>query len=117
MTIHYLLAGNLLAASPAPGRRSFAYFCSTCGEIWGRVWAVGVDEWDVETVACEEHRPQGVIDWSRVPGSFLSRQFRSAYSPRSHQAISVEHLPPAVLRRELELHILNVERKAAQIDD
>jgi hypothetical protein len=117
MTVQYLVAGRVIAESSASAPRSFAYFCSTCGEIWGRVWSQECRLWDVEDVPCVEHVPQGVSDWSRTPGSFLNRQPNSFNTPRTHQIITLEHLPPAVLRRELEVHIRNYERKVAQIDE
>lgn len=111
MPVNYLLGQRLLASSPATASRSFAYFCTTCGEIWARAWSSTSAEWDVEVAPCTEHRPQGVADWGRIPGSLLHPRTRSADLPRWAQSISLEHLPPAVLRRELEVHLNYAERQ------
>lgn len=48
--------------------RNCAYFCSYCGEIWGRVSYDGVNEWTIHARPCLEH---GIKPWDvEVSGSF-----------------------------------------------
>ena len=115
MPVRYLLGSRLLGESPASPPRSWAFFCCTCGEIWGRAWSTGgVEGWSVISSACENHAPSGVEDWGYVPGSFIHSRTHSSDLPIWAQALALEHLPRSVLLRELEVHITNIERQVRQ---
>lgn len=110
--IQYLLTGRLLAALPfrqpvAP--HSFAFCCSACGEIWGRVWNTDANYWQFESVACEQHTPAGVPDWGYTPGSFLWYHPQEAPSWARPRILGA--MPTPVLQRELALHINAALRK------
>lgn len=93
----------------ATAPRPLAYFCTHCGEIWGRIIVREVDHgqmapWQIEYVPCEQHQPTGVYDWHAIPGSFLSDSKLSlANLSNMSWARAIEHLPEEVLRREFEL--------------
>ncbi len=100
----YFLGNQLLgsSASEFPCGQSCALFCTTCGEIWGRI--VVSEVWRVRSVPCIKHSRTGVMDWGAVPGSFLIE------SPSSHTSLmfaaeTLEELPPEVLRYELLLRL------------
>ena len=86
-----------------------AFFCSTCGEVWGRV-AVAGECWLVHQVPCAKHRPAGVWDWSSIPGSFVQYRFERALVSTMFWPIVLEVVPPAVLRWEFELRMQQAER-------
>lgn len=90
---------------------SLAYFCPTCGEVWGRVVVDGGKYWSVQHVACEKHLPQGVPEWGKPPGCFCT----DLDSRRRNLSVlwwgrAIEHLPPELLQRELLLTIQHYER-------
>ena len=101
---HYFLGNRLLAScqvlnSPS---HSQAYFCPSCGEIWARL--VSEDShahFDLYTVYCEHHTPQGVPGWGEVPGT-LCQGSRTTLSTMRWIA-AIEELPLVVLEREFRI--------------
>ncbi len=79
-------------------RTGAALFCPSCGDVWGRL--VLFDSagrqmpLEVETVSCESHPDQ----WATA-GSFLNHPLEGL----------LPYLPPAVLRREFDLHMRKVK--------
>lgn len=75
-------------------RRSVAYFCPECGDVWGRMvftdTAGRTRLFEVVHVACERH-----LDQWEVPGSFLI--------PRLLPLIDL--FPPAAAKREAVVHL------------
>ncbi len=109
MGTSYYLGSRLLAErSFLKPPLSFAFFCSTCGEVWGRVWTEG-RPWVVRQVPCEDHQPAGVWNWNQVPGSFLDRD--EAITGYPGAALCVELVPADVLAREVEVHLNYIERQ------
>ena len=113
-TALYFAHGKLLGQSEFQCTilpHNLAYFCPTCGEVWGRIAITGGGYWSVEHVCCEKHTPKGVPEWSKLPGCFLT----SSDSRRSMLSVmwwgrALEHLPTAVLQREFELTLAHYER-------
>lgn len=64
----FLLGDEELAVcgNCGPGSSGIAYFCPSCGRVWGRV-SLGWDEWFAAKHSCE-HCPQS---GQHIPGSFL----------------------------------------------
>lgn len=91
------------------GVDSIAYFCSTCGKVWGEIIAGKV--WHVQATPCRQHTPTGAFDWGEVPGSMLNAMLSKDFVGRWAWAACIESLPPALYLRELEVHINHVERK------
>ena len=96
MTAHYFLGSRLLGSTDLPQTwegvgptRSLAFFCSKCGDVWGRI-AIDNRHWMVLTVGCERHP-----DYSFEPGGTFIRTW-------NHRAL--DEMPEAVLRREFALH-------------
>ncbi len=90
---------------------SLAYFCPTCGEIWGRIMVDGGGYWSVEPASCEKHTPQGVPEWGKIPGAFCT----SIDNRRQNLSVmwwgrALEHLPPTILQREFMLTLNHYER-------
>ena len=79
---------------------SQAYFCATCGEIWYRIWVEG-GLWMVHHAPCAAHRGELVMDYAAIPGSVL---YTSPVGSPSYAA-HIDFAPPAVLRRELDVHL------------
>lgn len=83
-------------------RGGAAYFCSHCGEIWGRVVLVlssgkiGVFE-EVSKVSCSRHSDQ----WE-VPGSLLGGYRNEHY---------LNYMPPSAVQREFLVHLKDMERE------
>jgi hypothetical protein len=75
---------------------STAFFCEQCGEVWARAM-IQDQPWEVWALLCEKHQLPYPF---RVPGSM--------WLPwnNSHNMA----LPPAVLRREVELHLAIYDR-------
>jgi len=75
-------------------RTGLAYFCPFCGEVWGRVVLVdskGVrNPMEITQVSCPSHP-----DSYSLPGSILAGRLENL----------LPLLPPAVLRREFDLHL------------
>lgn len=112
---HYFLGNTLLSSrSFLRPPLSFAFFCSTCGEVWGRVWTEG-EPWKVEEVPCEKHHSVGVWDWGRVAGSFVAGNEITTGPARA--ALCVEFLPVEVLKREVEIHLNHAERQLHEISN
>jgi len=108
----YLINGSLLGQATFQADftpHCLAYFCQTCGEIWARVIITGGEatpHWTFETAPCEKHLCSGVTDWKHYPGCLCIE------STCTKERLSVmlwgralEHLPAAVLKRELDLTI------------
>ncbi len=77
-------------------RGGVAYFCSHCGEVWGRVVLEHLDKgqlWfaQVDSVPCARHPSQ----WE-VPGSFLGGYRNDAL---------LAYMPEGVLQREFLVHL------------
>lgn len=114
-TALYFIHGKLHGQSTFPCNftpHSLAYFCPTCGEIWARIVIAEESYWSVEHVTCKKHRPQGVPDWGKIPGTLCA----SISSWRKDLSVmwwgrALEHLPPAILQREFELTLSHYERK------
>lgn len=111
----YFLGNRLLGTSavtydlhPANCPDSIAYFCNTCGEVWGRVFVTDglgiVQRWQLFNAPCERHQRTGVENWSCVPGSFLLTGIESSAMSSMLKAAAADIIPEAVLRRELEVH-------------
>lgn len=108
-----LLATNEIEAPFTP--YALAYFCHTCGEVWGRVLVSGQDikpYWHIEHCPCQKHQRTGVQDWSStIPGSFLyNLDSRKSMLSVMWWARAIEHLPVAVLQWELERHLDFLEK-------
>lgn len=104
MPASYFLGNRLLASSaPAPwwsdsdlAHHSQAFFCPTCGEIWGRI-AVDNLSWMAVTAGCVKH-PQ----WpDEVGGSFIHPWCKGC--PRE--------LPFEVLQHELQIRLNQLENE------
>lgn len=105
MPAHYFLGNQLLGSSnkPFPTGQSCALFCTTCGEIWGRIVVSSV--WCVRSVPCVKHKRTGVRDWGAESGSFLIESFNLERTSTMFAAETIEELPPEVLRYELLLRL------------
>lgn len=97
MTAHYFLGTSLLGSTEAHQTwdslvtaPSIAYFCSTCGELWGRAINEGQRCWQILVVGCTRH-PM----WSFEPGGSFLRSWHLGH---------IDELPESVLRREFALH-------------
>lgn len=89
---------------------SLAYFCATCGDIWARVLCGPV--WHVEHAPCEKHQRTGGRDWSYTPGCLTATtSYTKQWLPIGDWGRVLEHLPPAVLRREWELTLKHYEEE------
>lgn len=103
--IHGQFMGEAQFASPFRPH-SFTFVCPSCGELWARIVVQGPADpyWQVLPASCEQHVPEGVQEWGRVPGSILDRLgvHKSQLSVLAWPQ-ALEHLPAAVLRREVEL--------------
>ena len=95
--------------------RSFAYFCPTCGEVWGRIavadLAGGPGIWEVLHSPCERHHRAGVQDWSAIPGGFSDYSRATASElPVQYRSRAIESFPAGILQRELNLVLSEIER-------
>lgn len=112
-TAAYFVQGKLLGISTFSAPfvpRSLAYFCATCGEIWGRVHVEQGEQepyWDLAHCPCVNHKNRGVLDWSSIPGSLLTGRSENTkgHIPVTDWARAIEHLPPEVLRREFDINL------------
>ena len=84
------------------------YVCSTCGRLWGRVDS-GTSRFLPEDVPCQLHRPVGVADQFRIPGSLLPIVHEPFNFP-GLSAVTLAHLPPELVRREFFLHLAHFEK-------
>ena len=117
MLVQYFLRNAKIAEIDFPRRaQSLALFCSTCGDIWGRVFAA--DEWRVESVPCEKHRPTGVPDWGRWPGSFLNPLITCYHVGFDEWPTCVEYLPDTLVKREFDLYMSYLAKESQnEIED
>lgn len=103
MRVRYLLP-SVSAEADLPrskfGLRSHAFFCRTCGDVWGRVIA-DPEDWWVTSAPCERHLGESVIDLTRIPGSILPLLTPSIYD----EALNLKNLPLSVLLREFSIHL------------
>lgn len=89
---------------------SQAFVCSTCGEMWARVFVEGAS-WLINAVPCAKHTWKGVQDFNRVPGSILHVMQHKALVGTGEWAIVIENLPPVLFRRELRLYLNHFEQE------
>ena len=83
-----------------------AYFCKTCGSLWGRIKSEDpFATWMMHNVPCEQHLPIGVEDWSAFPGSLLHPRVALADTQVTERARAIESLPDELLEREFKLHL------------
>lgn len=108
----YFLGSRLLAQSrwQCPNFRpdSVAFFCATCGEIWGRV-VVDSSLWTVHQRACPKHARTGVQDWRGISGSFLADNPTSSDNSIAAWACTLENMPEEMLHYEFELSMREAE--------
>ena len=84
---------------------SLAYFCTTCGEIWGRIACETEGHsphWSVEVCPCLHHSRSGVPDWSKIPGTITDAFLTERSLSKMWWGRALEHLPPKVLRQEFD---------------
>lgn len=81
-------------------RTGVAYFCPCCGDVWARLVLLDSEGnqscLDAHSVSCHNHP-----DLWEEPGSLLCRGLEGL----------VDLLPPAALRRELEIYLKRLEKK------
>ncbi len=100
----YFINGQHLGTVSIKGSDSIAYFCRQCGEIWARI--VAGPEWQIQHTPCEQHERSAVVDWkTHVPGSILNGFINESLMGKWAWASAIEHLPPAVIRREFAIHL------------
>ena len=117
MNITYLISDKYIASAElreSYAVDSIAYFCPTCGDVWGRIVAGAY--WQLLTVPCEQHVPACVASWYKIPGSILIPMERKDAVGRWGWGAVLEVLPAAVLQRELLIHINHVERNYHESD-
>jgi len=93
---HYFLGNRLLGSTSrvqtwdgVQPACSVAWFCPTCGEVWGRLVVGKGDDWMSLHAPCAKHPA-----WSgTVPGSFL----------RSWNPHGIDELPDELLAYEFEV--------------
>jgi hypothetical protein len=92
--------------------RHTAFFCATCGKIWARIHSDDpFSTWVVDQRPCEEHSPTGVYDWHTIPGSILSSGAVKDLTIMPDWARTLEHLPDAILQRELQAHLNHYDKQ------
>lgn len=96
---------------------SWAFFCSTCGELWARVWVEDSSVWKAIERPCEQHKGVGVWDIDECPGSLLNHITSKHVVGSYAWAIVLEHLPRGVLLRELLLMLHKVENNDGPTPD
>jgi hypothetical protein len=95
------LLGEAELPFDTPFPDSWAFFCPECGEIWMRVWTVMEHSpWHILEQACEKHTPQAYAK-NPVAGSILT----DLNHTQAFRALQLDNLPPAVLKREFNLHM------------
>ena len=105
---------DLTLTIPTTCGNSILYICQTCGTRWATVEVTGSELWQIESTPCVEHLPICVGDVGKVPGSILPR---TAFVGKWADAIVIDALPPALLVRELQLHLNYFERNAHDRDN
>lgn len=96
--------GTVDFADPIPD--NVAFFCTTCGQLWGRITSIGDSITRVVSVPCEHHNPRYVADWSAIPGSLVT----TYPEPFWNRAYRVDAAPRSVLEREFHLHLAYLDR-------
>lgn len=86
-----------------PQSRSLAYFCPTCGDIWGRAVVHGATEWDLYVNSCERHKNTGVYTHGQPPGCFLHAFFVNCIAGAACSPAVLSSFPPALIKREFDL--------------
>lgn len=113
--VFYMVEGRLLASGVIPlypvMARQIAYFCTTCGEIWGRILIEGGKDWEVIQSPCRHHTPMGVSDWGTIPGSLVQRKFHSSLVSIMDAARCLDLVPDAVVKYEF---LLSLNQKDPQ---
>lgn len=97
-----LLGSVNLESEIAP--RSHAFFCETCGEVWGRIVAGRDVLWEIHIQPCEGHTVSTPSYLSQTPGSILRDWFYNFHelSPYN-KPLALELFPHGLLIRELTL--------------
>jgi len=105
---YWLLGGRAIGAREfqAPLPDNVAFFCATCGELWGRITSPERTLTRVVCVPCERHEPRYVADWSAIPGSMVT----TYPEPYWNRAYTLENAPRSILQRELTLHLAHLDR-------
>ncbi len=101
---HYFLGNRLLGSTSrvqtwdgVQSTRSLAYFCPTCGEVWGRLVVGKGDEWVALSAPCAKHPA-----WrGTVQGSFL----------RSWNPHGLDELPDELLAYEFDTHWTHIMKE------
>jgi len=114
----YMVEGRILASTEIEADhspRSIAYICTTCGNVWGRVIVndpEGLQVWEAEPSPCARHLHRGVVDYGRIPGSFLfgKGNFRKQDLRVTAWGRAIEHLPEEVLKYEFDITMKHFER-------
>jgi predicted RNA-binding Zn-ribbon protein involved in translation (DUF1610 family) len=102
----YFVGSRYFGASQVnPKSRSLAYFCPTCGEIWGRAVVENCEEWDLYTNSCEKHENRNIYTHGQPPGCFLHAFFVNCLDAVAWSPVVLSNFPPELLRREFELTI------------
>lgn len=94
MKFHFLLEGRPLGQTdmhPAFGL-GLAFFCQTCGRVWGQVTVANPVEWWTVTRHCEAHH-QPMLWWEVAGSLWLPERF------------PLERLPLEMVQREAELRL------------
>ncbi len=123
-SVTYILGSRHMGVSPvhlAYRPHSLAYCCPTCGEVWARAVVTSDDildpksYWEFQPVACIRHTPQGVMEWGRIPGSFLLNGLGQSAEHVSimHRARCIDTFPRQVLLHELELIFNELDKELA----
>lgn len=87
-----------------------AFFCPSCGEVWGRIVISEGGYWALFNVPCREHRPAGVQDWGGVPGSFTQGRLEYRYTSTMFTPMCLDLVPQEVLKNEFEVYMQRAER-------
>lgn len=113
---HYFLGKQYLGTSVCdlhPHSMSIAYFCSTCGDVWGRIVVEG-EPFHLVCRPCEGHAPSGVPDWGEAHRCGLFQwwcTFPDSVSTMFQGAIP-SNFPSQVLRREIDLMYEHMQRSS-----
>lgn len=91
------------------GNGGLAYFCPSCGEIWGRV-LLGLPRWDPVSIPCEAH---GKSQWGTAfqGGSFLYPLIWWDAPNGFSLADQLKFLSPELIRYEAEIRARRILRE------